>query len=136
VPAPTAGPRVTLRPLLPHESDALHSWCPGYNGPSGELVAVLAGEALVGAIGYRDGEPAPDWCTFYLAVVRPERRGFGLGSEAVRAVEKSMAGPGQRHFRALVPLSMGLAFYFWLRLGYRPDGVMGEHMVMVRGAEG
>ncbi len=130
-----AGLRAHLRPLHPHETCSVLSWCPGYNGSDAELMAILLGDDLIGAIGYRVGDPGPGCCTFYLAVVVPERRGFGLGSEAVRAMERSTEVQGCRLFRALVPVSMGLAFYFWLRLGYRPDRVEGQRMAMIRCVE-
>ena len=130
--APAAGPRVRLRPLLPAEAAQVAAWCPGYNGDAQELLAVLAGEELVGAVGYRLGEPAAGWCSIGLAVVAPDRRGFGLGSEAVRALEGLAVAAGARCFRALVPESLGLAFYFWLRLGYRPQDCRAGRMAMVR----
>lgn len=124
-----------LRPLLPHERPHLAIWCPGYNGASSQelMAVVLADGELVGALGYRLHDPREGCCTLYLAVVAPERRGFGLGSEAVRALEGQLAtNVGTRCFRALVPESMGLAFYFWLRLGYQPDGCREGQMTMLR----
>jgi len=132
VDAQAQGGRVSLRPLFPHENAQVAAWCPGYNGPADELMAVLTAEGLAGAIGYRLVEPAPGWCTLSLAVVAPERRGFGLGSEAVRALEERLTAAGVRCFRALVPESLGLAFYFWLRLGYKPDDCRDGQMVMTR----
>jgi hypothetical protein len=47
----------------------------------------------------------------------PEHRDRSLGAEAVYALE---AESGASTARALVPLTNGLAIYFWLRIGYRP----------------
>ncbi|MCS7276612.1 MAG: GNAT family N-acetyltransferase [Dehalococcoidia bacterium] len=130
-----AAPRVRLRPLLPPERPQLAAWCPGYNRAAAqELVAVLlTNDQMVGVLGYGLNDPGEGCCTFHLAVIAPDRRGFGLGSEAVRALEGHLAATmGVRCFRALVPETMGLAFYFWLRLGYAPDACRQGQMSMVR----
>ena len=49
------------------------------------------------------------------------RRRWGLGMDAVRLMEAEASRRwGVREARAEVPISVGLALYFWLRLGYRP----------------
>lgn len=55
--------------------------------------------------------------TFGLVAMRDDLRGFGYGSEAVRLIETASRA---KRFRAVVAKSIGLAFYFWLRQGYRP----------------
>jgi len=51
-----------------------------------------------------------------LAVAAPARN-RGIGAEAVRMLEERTAAP---RARAIFPLENGFAFYFWLRVGYRP----------------
>ena len=72
-----------------------------------------------------------------------QRRRWGLGAEAVRLLEAEAAARwGARGIRAQVPVDVGPALYFWLRLGYRPEvggmsKVGGEvgRMAVVRGLE-
>jgi len=118
--------RVSLRPLAPDEESILRRWCPRARGT---IMALDMGGELVGAVGYLARDAA---CEMTLAVVAPRWRGLGLGSEGVRALEEALAGRGVRRFRAHVPLEAGLAFYFWLRLGYRPLKVEDGAMVMAR----
>ncbi|GBD14529.1 hypothetical protein HRbin25_00404 [bacterium HR25] len=130
-PAPVS--RVELRPLGPGDRERLATWCPGLAAAGQEmLVGVWEGEELRGALGYRLGSPRGGWCTFTLAVIEPARRGYGLGSESVRRLEEEAERQGARAFQALAPLELGLAFYFWLRLGYRPLVPQGQAMPMVR----
>jgi ribosomal protein S18 acetylase RimI-like enzyme len=54
----------------------------------------------------------------FLAVA-PEHRRLGIGSRAVLALERRL----RRKVKQIVvglPDHLGLAFYFWLRLGFRP----------------
>jgi GNAT superfamily N-acetyltransferase len=74
----------------------------------------------IGEIGYRlSGERL----VFEGMEVTPALRGLGLGSEAVRLLEGWSRRRGTLRCEALVPKSLGLALYFWLRLGYRPSNV-------------
>jgi hypothetical protein len=53
--------------------------------------------------------------------VEPRLRGLGLDSEAVRLMEDdALKRRMARRFRVGVHQNDGQAFYFWLRLGYRP----------------
>jgi GNAT superfamily N-acetyltransferase len=74
--------------------------------------------------------------------IGPERRRWGLGMDAVRVLEaEAVERWDVREVRAQVPVGIGLALYFWLRLGYRPlaveavDGPRAGNMVMVRKLE-
>ena len=51
--------------------------------------------------------------------VEPERRRLGIGGRAALALEQRLARSVSRLY-VLVPARLGLALYFWLRLGYRP----------------
>ncbi len=65
-----------------------------------------------------------------------EWRRHGLAAEAVRLLEDEAARRwGVQGVRAEVPVGIGLALYFWLRLGYRPEEPVrreGDTMGMVR----
>lgn len=71
----------------------------------------------IGEIRYRlDGESL----VFEQMEVTAALRGLGLGSEAARLLEGWSRGQGTLRCEVLVPKNLGLALYFWLRLGYRP----------------
>jgi hypothetical protein len=58
-------------------------------------------------------------------------RGYGAGSEAARLLEAyARAGPWET-LRAWAPPGLGLAVYFWSRMGLRP--VFGERAVRTAG---
>ena len=72
----------------------------------------------VGLVVVAVNDPEPGWATVaLLAIARQEEREIAaLGVALLEAHLRGEAG----HIRAAVPLDMGLALYFWLRLGYRP----------------
>lgn len=47
-------------------------------------------------------------------------RGFGLGSESARLLIAAAQQGGWRTLRAWAPPDLGLATYFWSRMGLRP----------------
>ena len=133
----TAG-RVTLRPVKRADFGAIELWYASAlalaqaerslevrfvdaKAAGCELLAMEAGDEIVGLLDYRCHEPAEGWLTTKFIAVRDGRRGFGYGSEAVRALE---AWAEKSHkvtsFLSEVDPRNGLALYFWLRLGYRP----------------
>jgi len=65
-----------------------------------------------------------------------EHRRRGLGVDSVRLLEaEAVERWGVRGVRARVPRDVGLALYFWLRLGYRPESEAvgeGDTMAVVR----
>ena len=73
--------------------------------------------------------PEPGWATVtLLAIAAQEQR--DLAAEAIALLEARLRGEAS-HIRAAVPLDVGLALYFWLRLGYRPV-VSGQRLWMMR----
>ncbi len=54
-----------------------------------------------------------------LSIDEPHR-GRGAGSEAFRLLLSSLGGGQWRTLRASAPAGMGLAAYFWMRMGFRP----------------
>ena len=84
------------------------------------IIDAQSGEEI-GALEYEIGCPDERSVTIRRIELLAERRGWGHGSEAVRAFEEEMIrGQGVRRFVSGAPFDSGLALYFWLRLGYRP----------------
>ena len=82
-------------------------------------------------IGYLESAVRDGWLEVRWIELAEGRRGWGHGSEAVRLLE---AQAGVSQVRVGVPVGNGLALYFWLRLGYRPEepaGVASDTMTMV-----
>lgn len=52
--------------------------------------------------------------------IDPPHRGFGLGSESARLLRAAAEGGGWSTLRAWAPADLGLATYFWSRMGLRP----------------
>jgi hypothetical protein len=94
------------------------------------LVLVEEGaDEPVGAMVVIVHDSEPGWATVnLLAVADQEQR--DLAAQAVGVLETRLRGEAG-HIRAAVPLDVGLALYFWLRLGYRPT-VSGEGLWVVR----
>lgn len=145
------GPRVELGTLAAGDVEAMARWYPraaaaawggaGSDGPpalgelirrvgersGGGLLAVRREGEPIGLVAYRVGEPAAGWLSVGILAIEEGWRGYGYGSEAVRLLEEGVLARGLAdRFRAEVPLGNGLGFYFWLRLGYRPDPAAGE----------
>jgi GNAT superfamily N-acetyltransferase len=83
--------------------------------PGTAAVVRMEPEERVGELGY---EVARGAVTIRSLCIEPPHRGYGAGSEAawlfLRAAE--MAGLG---LRAWAPPDLGLAVYFWSRMGFR-----------------
>ncbi len=65
--------------------------------------------------------PAPerDAAQVDFLAVAPGQRRLGIGGGMALGVERRLKRKAKRLY-TLVPASIGLALYFWLRLGYRP----------------
>lgn len=98
--------------------------CPLFQAPSaGDSAYWLrpsgsAPEESLGACAARiaDGDLVWTWLA-----VGAESRAMGYGGAAVPIVERAALRLGCDRGRVAVPKSNGIALYFWLRLGYRPD---------------
>jgi len=136
-----AEPIAVLRPLRQSDSEAVARWY--------DKATVLAGERcslgdLLDSTGRRrtlvltDGtnqeplglmlialdDPEDGWATVaLLAIAAPEQR--DLATEGVALLETNLGQKATR-IRAAVPADVGLALYFWLRLGYRPAAADGR----------
>ena len=75
-----------------------------------------AGAAFVA---YERHAPKRNAAHVKLLAVAPDKRRLGIGGRAALALEKRLGKPAARIYVA-VPARLGLALYFWLRLGYRP----------------
>lgn len=112
------GNRVIVRPAKRSDAPFLRGLLDEFRCEADVLVIERrADHGAVGVIEHRVDEPKKGWLTFGLVAMRDGLRGFGYGSEAVRLIEERS---GAKWFRAEVAKSIGLAFYFWLRQGYRP----------------
>jgi len=114
--APAAGHRVALREATQEERATL-----GWEAGASILTITRPNEPTpAGAIAFTiEG----DTLTVLRMEIAPEARGWGLGSEAVRQIERwAERERGLQRFEAIIPADLGLALYFWLRLGYRPAG--------------
>ncbi len=85
---------------------------------SRRLELLLLADEPVGLLDYRLGHPEPDAATLSLVLVVEAYRGLGLGRQAVRALERELAG----RYRTLYALVYGenpQAERFFTALGYR-----------------
>jgi hypothetical protein len=133
--ADAAGLTASLSPLLESDVEAIARWYPkaivlaGSPVPLNELLdstgrrrtLVLTdgvNQRPIGLMAVAVGDPNPGWATVdLLAIARQEER--DIAALGVALLEAHLRGEA-RHIRAAVPLDVGLALYFWLRLGYRP----------------
>jgi hypothetical protein len=93
------------------------------------LLTDSANQEPVGLILATLEDPEPGWATVnLLAIARQEER--DVAALGVALLEAHLRGEAT-HIRAAVPADVGLALYFWLRLGYRPI-VSGETLWLTR----
>ncbi len=137
-----------LRPLRDGDSDAIARWygkammLAGSPVPLSSLLDFTGRRRTltltdgtrqepVGLMAMAVDDPEPGWATIaFLAIAGQDRR--DLAARAIATLEASVQGQA-RHIRAAVPPDVGLALYFWLRLGYRPTAAPEDgHLWMVR----
>ena len=122
---------MTLRPLRTADIPALAVWLPRAAAEArcqrwareDALPAAVGREGALVAddcfLAYELGSPQPQAATVQLLAVAPGRRRLGTGSLAALALERRLRLSASGIY-VLVPAQLGLALYFWLRLGYRP----------------
>ena len=124
-----------LRPLREGDVPSLARWLPRAASELGcdiwaseealrwavarEGVLVVEEGGPLGLLAYEVGAPQPGAACIRLLIVEPTHRRLGVGSRAALALEERLAGSAERCYVS-VPSRLGLAFYFWLRLGYQP----------------
>jgi GNAT superfamily N-acetyltransferase len=126
---------MALRSLRPSDVSALSAWLSPLAAQLGcerwgselalrETIGVhdallytdYAGEAFVA---YETGAPLRGSPRIDFVAVTREKRRLGIGSRAALALERRLARSADQVY-VRVPPQLGLALYFWLRLGYRP----------------
>ena len=80
---------------------------------------VLTNEDASAFIAFKTAAPQPHSAQVDFLAVAPEQRRLGIGGRMALGVERRLKRKAERLY-TLVPASIGLALYFWLRLGYRP----------------
>lgn len=127
---------MNLRPFGEDDWRALRGWLPSLAGDPGiarwadeaalreaggrgEALALVEG-GVAGLLLYSTEAPMRGTAHIRLLAVAPERRRLGIGSRAALALEERLARDGVGRIYVQVPSELGLAFYFWLRLGYQP----------------
>jgi GNAT superfamily N-acetyltransferase len=124
-----------LRTLRAGDIDALSLWlvraaadagCDRWSSESAlrsaagaEHVFVAIEDGSRALVEYQIGVPKRGSAQVRFLAVEPDRRRLGTGGRAALALERRLARSVSRLY-VLVPERMGLALYFWLRLGYRP----------------
>ncbi len=120
-----------LRPLRTADLAALAAWlpraadeigCQRWASEAALRAAVGKKSALVGPdciVAFETGAPERDAARVGLLAVAPGRRRLGIGGRAALALEQRLVTSVARLY-VVVPATLGLALYFWLRLGYRP----------------
>lgn len=102
LPLPLEGDRVRIDP-----ADA---------GGEARLVRLTDGARAGFVRAHRDGHEL----TMDALVVEPALRGYGLGSEAALLLRRAAEQDGVTLLRAWAPPDIGLAVYFWCRMGLHP----------------
>lgn len=80
------------------------------------LAIEATGEAF---LEYEAGAPARGDAVVRFLAVEPGCRRLGIGYRTALALEERLARKAKQCYVA-IPARLGLALYFWLRLGYRP----------------
>ena len=98
------------------------------DGRGALVVTESGGREPEGLIAVAADDPEPGWATVALfAIAATEKR--DLASQAVALLEAILSQHAS-HVRAAAPSDVGLALYFWLRLGYRPAAFAGRLWMM------
>ena len=122
-----------LRPLRASDLVSLSGWLPRVAAEAGcdrwandaalrsatSSALLYRDERSEAFVAYDAGAPLPGCARIELLAVPPERRRLGMGGRAALALERRLAR-SMRRLYVRVPSRIGIALYFWLRLGYRP----------------
>lgn len=124
-----------LRPIDAADIDSLAAWLPSTAAAAGcdrwstaealrkaidNKSVLVGGEA--GAQSFIELErraPRRDAACVRFLAVPPDRRRLGIGHRTALALEERLAASTKQMYVS-IPARLGLALYFWLRLGYRP----------------
>ncbi len=124
---------IKLRPIRGGDIERLSSWLPDVASAvdcepwtNAQALAeakgsssVLTNDAGTAFVAYQLETPDVHAARVDFLAVRPNQRRLGIGGRTALALERRLHKSTQR-LCTLVPSPIGLALYFWLRLGYRP----------------
>ena len=129
-------PLARLRPLRAAGIDQLAAWLPDAASAAScdhwtnadELRAAIDDPSVLTSgsdyscfVAYQLGSPHADAALISFLAVAPDLRRVGLGGRVALALEKRLATSTRaKQIYVTVPSRIGIALYFWLRLGYRP----------------
>lgn len=85
--------------------------------PHSLRVVRLADESTVGHVAF---DVVGKTITVHELCIDPAERSFGCGSDAARLLVHASEDAGFERFTAWAPPDLGLAVYFWFRMGLRP----------------
>lgn len=122
-----------LHSIRPIDAERLATWLPGVAAEAGwaawadpdsisRLVhdpQVLTDDSSTAFLAFELASPVQSAARVDFLAVSPEKRRLGIGGRTALALERRLRGKAERVY-TLVPSSIGLALYFWLRLGYQP----------------
>ena len=124
---------IELHPLRESDIEPLASWLPDVAKAAG-CETWSDSTRLPGAVGrddvlvaggreaflhYETNRPNQGGALVRFLAVEPGQRRLGIGGRVALTLEQRVRGSAARMYVA-VPAEIGLALYFWLRLGYRP----------------
>ena len=124
-----------LRPLRATDIDTLSHWLPRAaaearcerwssdgslrEATGQEHIIVVSEDGPRALLEYETEAPIRGAAQIRFFAVEPHSRRLGIGGRAALALERRLTRSASRLY-VLVPERLGLALYFWLRLGYRP----------------
>jgi hypothetical protein len=124
-----------LRPLRLSDIDAIESWLPRAaadarcdrwsdanalrDAAGRKQVVVCVEDGPAALLEYDTDAPCAGAAQVRFLAVEPGARRLGAGGRAALALERKLKRSA-RAIYVLIPEHLGLALYFWLRLGYRP----------------
>lgn len=122
-----------LRPIAEADLRALESWLPAaaraagcdrWSTPNSLRGAIARADVLIGHgaqsfLEFATGEPKRGAALVHFLAVPSDRRRLGAGHRSALALEARLPASIKRVYVS-IPARLGLALYFWLRLGYRP----------------
>ncbi len=122
-----------LHSIRPADAERLATWLPDVAAEAGWAdwadpdslsrsvhdPQVLTDDSSTAFLAFELASPIPSAARIDFLAVSPERRRLGIGGRTALAFERRLRGKAKSVY-ASVPASIGLALYFWLRLGYQP----------------
>ncbi len=124
---------VRLHSIRPADAERLATWLPDVAAEAGWAdwanpdalsrsvhdPQVLTDDSSTAFLAYELTSPVPNAARVDFLAVFPQKRRLGIGGRTALAFERRLRGKAECVYTQ-VPASIGLALYFWLRLGYQP----------------